>query len=241
MSLLHFLNSVRKHLWALMSCAAFTLLGMWILYANKNNGWALQATFGLAGVCLFWACYLAWKTEHDALIAEQGRHLKPNIHGEAKAIFWESTQSYFAIDGPDDSLYYVLLRLVNHADVPCTVDKFQMFLPGRDGVLSSTFSTQHIYGTIDHISSFGEQSPKDFPTRVMGIQISQMEAWGDHPLAKACAQEGWVMFRIGDHVPLVDQYIGLKEFPYFVVTDSLGNPHNISGAAITTFRGNLRV
>ena len=50
-----------------MSCAAFTLLGMWILYANKSNGWSLQATFGLAGLCLFWACFLAWKDEHMAL------------------------------------------------------------------------------------------------------------------------------------------------------------------------------
>jgi hypothetical protein len=63
MSLVRFLNSVRKHWWALMSCAAFTLLGMWVLYANKSNAWTFQATFGLAGFCLFWACFLAWRDE----------------------------------------------------------------------------------------------------------------------------------------------------------------------------------
>lgn len=46
-----------------MSCAVFTLLGMWVLYANKSNAWALQATFGLAGFCFFWACFLAWRDE----------------------------------------------------------------------------------------------------------------------------------------------------------------------------------
>jgi hypothetical protein len=63
MSIVRFLNAVGKHWWTLMSCAVFTLLGMWVLYASKNNGWALQATFGLAVFCLFWACFLAWRDE----------------------------------------------------------------------------------------------------------------------------------------------------------------------------------
>lgn len=46
-----------------MSCALFTILGMWVLYANKSNAWALEATFSLAGVCLLWACFLAWRDE----------------------------------------------------------------------------------------------------------------------------------------------------------------------------------
>jgi hypothetical protein len=56
-----------------MSCAVFTLLGMWILYANKNNDWALRATFTLACICLFWACFLAWRDkekEAEKLIAK---------------------------------------------------------------------------------------------------------------------------------------------------------------------------
>lgn len=68
MSLIRFLNSVRKHWWALMSCAAFTLLGMWVLYSNKSNNWTLQATFGLAAFCLFWACFLAWRDEERKVI-----------------------------------------------------------------------------------------------------------------------------------------------------------------------------
>jgi hypothetical protein len=44
-----------------MGCAAFTILGTWVLYANKSNAWALRATFGLAVFWLFWACFLAWR------------------------------------------------------------------------------------------------------------------------------------------------------------------------------------
>jgi hypothetical protein len=81
MSLLRFLDAVRKHLWALMSCAAFTLLGMWILYANKSNGWAFQATLALAGFCLFWACFLAWRDkekEVQQLKAELEAKVRPS-------------------------------------------------------------------------------------------------------------------------------------------------------------------
>jgi hypothetical protein len=64
MDFLDYLNAVRKHWWTLMSCALFTGLGMWILYADKSNAWAIRATFALATFCLLIACYLAWHDEH---------------------------------------------------------------------------------------------------------------------------------------------------------------------------------
>ncbi len=67
MDFLKYLNAVRKHWWPLMSCALFTLLGMWIFYANKNNAWALRSTFGIAGLCLFWAGYRAWLDEYKKI------------------------------------------------------------------------------------------------------------------------------------------------------------------------------
>jgi hypothetical protein len=64
MDFITYLKAVRKHWWPLMSCALFTLLGMWVLYADKSNAWALRGTFGIAGFCLFWAEYRAWLDEH---------------------------------------------------------------------------------------------------------------------------------------------------------------------------------
>jgi hypothetical protein len=61
-----------------MSCAAFTFLGMWVLYANESNTWSLRATFGLAICCLFWACFLAWKDKEKEveILKAQIRDLK---------------------------------------------------------------------------------------------------------------------------------------------------------------------
>jgi hypothetical protein len=62
-----FVIAVGKHWWALMACAAFTILGIYVLAAHKTNGWALNVTFGLAGICLFIACYLAWLDKQKEL------------------------------------------------------------------------------------------------------------------------------------------------------------------------------
>jgi hypothetical protein len=76
MLLLRFLNAVRKHWWPLMSCAVFTLLGMWVLYANKNNDWALRVTFSAAIFCLFWACFLAWRDKEKEFEELKSKLLK---------------------------------------------------------------------------------------------------------------------------------------------------------------------
>lgn len=73
MVFLRYLDAVRKHFWVLMSCAIFTMLGAWILYADKNNAWAIRATFAVAGFCLFLACFMAWRDEHKSLTTQEDR------------------------------------------------------------------------------------------------------------------------------------------------------------------------
>jgi hypothetical protein len=73
MYFLSYVNAVRKHWWALMGCAAFTILSGWIAYADKTNAWTIRTTIGFAGVFLFYAGYLAWRDEHRRVLAiEEG-------------------------------------------------------------------------------------------------------------------------------------------------------------------------
>lgn len=58
-----FLVAVGRRWWALMSCAIFTGLGIYVAYANKSNEWAVKTSFAAAVVCLFIACFLAWREE----------------------------------------------------------------------------------------------------------------------------------------------------------------------------------
>jgi hypothetical protein len=68
MALWLYLKAVVKHWWALMSCALFTLLGLYIAYANKSNDWTVRGILGLAVLLLLVACFLAWRDEHRKVV-----------------------------------------------------------------------------------------------------------------------------------------------------------------------------
>src|SRR5271165_1247175 len=75
MDLWPFLKAIFEYWWALMSCAAFTLLGLYVLAAKKSNKWALSATFGAAGLMLLVASFLAWQEQYRASIAAEAAFL----------------------------------------------------------------------------------------------------------------------------------------------------------------------
>jgi hypothetical protein len=82
MVFLLYLKAVGKHWWALMSCAAFTMLGLYIAHANKGNDWVVKGIFALAGGLLFVACFLAWRDEHDKLLVERHKNEGSRIEGK---------------------------------------------------------------------------------------------------------------------------------------------------------------
>jgi hypothetical protein len=53
------------HWWPLMSCAVFTLFGLWAALTNKTNRWIARGTLFLAANLLFIASYLAWNDEYE--------------------------------------------------------------------------------------------------------------------------------------------------------------------------------
>jgi len=74
-----------------MSCAIFTVLGAYVLYADKSNKWALWATAAMAIFCLLVGCYLAWADEHkkvDEREAEIQRISKPDNCPRLLVIGW---------------------------------------------------------------------------------------------------------------------------------------------------------
>jgi len=76
------LKAVGIHWLALMSCAIFTLIGFIAAITNETNRWIVWAMVVGAVVCLFTACFLAWKDEHEKFLKEEARNQKPHIEGE---------------------------------------------------------------------------------------------------------------------------------------------------------------
>jgi hypothetical protein len=66
-----FVKAILRHWWALMSCAAFTLLGIWATYAEKDRLWIVWLSIGFALVCFVVAAYRAWANEHEAWAKEK--------------------------------------------------------------------------------------------------------------------------------------------------------------------------
>jgi hypothetical protein len=60
-----YFKELGKRLWALMSCALFTLVGIYVSAAEKSPQWAAWASGVLALGCFVLANYLAWRDQRD--------------------------------------------------------------------------------------------------------------------------------------------------------------------------------
>ena len=66
-----FLKAIFHYWWALMSCAAFTILGIWATYGEKGREWILWTSILLAVAFIFIAAYKAWAKEHESWLTER--------------------------------------------------------------------------------------------------------------------------------------------------------------------------
>ena len=67
----------------MMSCTAFTALGVYIAATNKGNAWVVGGSAVFALIFLVIASYRTWRDEHDRYIGEITKNQKPDIRGEA--------------------------------------------------------------------------------------------------------------------------------------------------------------
>jgi hypothetical protein len=66
-----------------MSCAAFTVLGVYVAAANRGNSWVVGGSAVLAAVFFVVAAYKTWRDEHNKYVDEIAKSLRPDIRGEA--------------------------------------------------------------------------------------------------------------------------------------------------------------
>jgi hypothetical protein len=134
-----FIKAVLVHWWALMSCALFTALGIYVLIANKSNGWAVEASFTLAVVSVFIACYLAWRDEHKLLLRERDRNQKPDIEGEIiDAFIGEVT---FSPDCEKSSVVLFGVKAWNKVQMPdVTIHRYELTITVGEGDFAQSFT-----------------------------------------------------------------------------------------------------
>lgn len=173
---------------------------------------------------------------------------KPDIKGEILAVFWEVYKDANQMPWPKHSRFYVKLRLVNHNDIPCTVDRYlitaedcQANRVGRgEGSPSDAGRLYHpTYGYEDENTERleGRNHQTTTWTRTKPIDISAQ--W---PLERACKHEGWVTFIVWNFIPFPITQLpqddrrnspeecvaSWQQLISVCVIDSLGNPHWIT-------------
>jgi hypothetical protein len=120
-----YVRSLLSYWWALMSCAVFTVLGVFVLAFNKSNQWALWATFGAAVTMLLLASFLAWRDQYRRA-EEHLRMLKlgPSLNWNIQAVRDVTT---------DPETIQVSLLLFNSAPQPIRyeVEEINVELDGK--------------------------------------------------------------------------------------------------------------
>ncbi len=107
-----------KEWWALMGCAAFTFLGIYVAWANKSNEWVVTGSACLGMIFFFVASYKAWKRQYDAREkAETELNAEADIHG---------TISVFPMEviGSRPQLGFVC-DCVNRGRKPCEISRIK--------------------------------------------------------------------------------------------------------------------
>jgi hypothetical protein len=78
-----FSTGLLKHWWALMSCAAFTLLSVYVAQSSRSSSWLVTASGVLAATFFVVAAYRTWSDEHEHYCAEIAKNVLPEIKGDA--------------------------------------------------------------------------------------------------------------------------------------------------------------
>jgi hypothetical protein len=107
---------VCKRWWALMSCAVFTLLGLYLTKYPQTPDWVYWINGILAGFFLFLAAFMVWRQERILLNDEQAKNITPNL---------KATISDFVRDAGHNSNagfnFFANISVVNLSDAATTV------------------------------------------------------------------------------------------------------------------------
>jgi hypothetical protein len=220
----------------------------YLIYRTAPDFQSLVATLWVFGGCL-WAFILVsfarapWKLavktqegfaqlerEHKSVEEAFSEHLDgttPAIKGEVLVAFSTYGTSLSGRPVHKDTRLVLVVKLVNHRDVPTTIDRYELTL--RVGDQTRVVVGRDNFPTplkIEHQSDYKDSHTKsdEFHTYTSVIPMSARIHYG-FPLGRGVAAEGGIIFNIEDTV--AGQENTWHEDFYLAVIDSFGNAHLI--------------
>ena len=113
-----FIAALWRKWWALMSCAAFTILSLWASIENKSNAWVVSGIATLAGIFFLVAAFGAWLEEHSKLVAAERKfsELTPQFDFLVGTMLWKYDEN------KDKSCFFPLARILNRGHASITTN-----------------------------------------------------------------------------------------------------------------------
>jgi len=113
-----FIAALWRKWWALMSCAAFTILSLWASIENKTNAWVVSGIATLALIFFLVAAFGAWFEEHSKLASAERKlaELSPQFDFIVGTMLWRFDQN------KDSTLFFPLARILNRGHASITTN-----------------------------------------------------------------------------------------------------------------------
>jgi hypothetical protein len=121
-----FAAAMVKKVWALLSCAAFTGIGVYAAAKNKGNAWQVGASAVIAAGSFIVAAFQTWKDEYGRYTAEVAKNQKPDIQGDVAVCgYGIEEEGHENGQWSVDSEVIFQLTLCNHRAVTTTLEDIE--------------------------------------------------------------------------------------------------------------------
>lgn len=214
-----YIKAVSRRWWALLSCAAFTLFGVYCAYRVTRTSWYVKGSSALAGVMLLIACYFAWLDDYRKV---KSLTEKPKLVTGILMAYWD-------VEGIGSFLYtyiYLHVRLTNHTNKETAITKYtlRIYGEGRGFVDYSHNPWLSADDWLERNDSYKTSSDVVKTDAVFTkLDPIQLVVTPDQPLKHGIHRDGWIAFRL----PAIDpEETGKMPLDLeVIVTDSMGNQH----------------
>lgn len=205
---------------ALMGCAAFTFLSLFLTVFPQTPHWIYWATGLVAVSFLLRAGFSVWRDEHNKLEVELEKNSRPEFQVEVSGLFHDVTPIQGIPWLDRGNIYVARLSLVNVRSAPSSVQGVYVTLGDQD----KRFSAKP-FGTTQ-LSWVTERFTRTFMGESVTEHNYQTETIRDllptvcEPMIRGGHKDGWVYL---SDLPSVD---GGKAFSFYVV-DAYGKSHGL--------------
>jgi len=216
------------HWWASMSCAAFTIVGVYSAAFGKSGHWVVVSSFVLAFTALVIATGQAWRDEYNKLLQERAKNALPKFSVQAERAVYCASNSHL----------FVLCSVVNLSEKQAGLRSATLLdVMGQSGDNSAdeTFKTVSLYKSgANRIAVDVNESGWSVKELLGAFKVDNLLTLASPLLVQGKRETGWLAFS-GVSEPKTTTFHGYG----LRVIDTLGGEHDTTLFGLLVERSNV--